>query len=186
MHTTPTRTRIIDAADRLFAMRGYAATSLADVASEAGVLKGNLAYYFPTRQALGEAVVEQRRRTWVEFLESLEGLAPGRAIEQVLIRIREQAQDVARCGCSLGGLAAELARCEPDLGMAAAQGLRILQDFLATRLLPLVPDQSPEQAAERLLGSLQGAALLSQLQHDPEVVRRAVDDARAWLAGLKD
>ena len=47
---------IIDAAVALFAERGYGATRLEDVARRAGVAKGTLFVYFPTKEALFRAV----------------------------------------------------------------------------------------------------------------------------------
>jgi len=67
--TTPkslrTRKRILDAAMRLFAERGYHASSNADVAEAAGLTRGAMLYHFPTREDLVEAAIDyiQRRRT---------------------------------------------------------------------------------------------------------------------------
>lgn len=47
---------IIDAAIALFAERGYGATRLEEVARRAGVAKGTLFVYFPTKEALFRAV----------------------------------------------------------------------------------------------------------------------------------
>ena len=52
--------QIIDAAIRVLARRGYARTSLLDIAKEAGVPVGNVYYYFKTRDELGDAVIAAR------------------------------------------------------------------------------------------------------------------------------
>ena len=67
--TTPTRRRarrkedrpgeIIAAALHLFSERGYAATKLEDVATAAGIGKGTIYLYFPTKEHLFRAVVRQ-------------------------------------------------------------------------------------------------------------------------------
>lgn len=56
----PARTRILDAAEQLFAERGFdgAATSL--IATTAGVPKGLVFYYFPTKKDLLSALVGER------------------------------------------------------------------------------------------------------------------------------
>lgn len=67
--TTPkslrTRRRILDAAMRLFAERGYHASSNADVAEAADLTRGAMLYHFPTREDLVEAAIDhiQQRRT---------------------------------------------------------------------------------------------------------------------------
>lgn len=50
---------IIEAALSLFSERGFAATKLEDVAAAAGIGKGTIYLYFPTKEALFRAVVRQ-------------------------------------------------------------------------------------------------------------------------------
>ena len=50
---------IVEAALRLFAERGFAATKLEDVAAAAGIGKGTIYLYFPTKEELFRAVVRQ-------------------------------------------------------------------------------------------------------------------------------
>jgi AcrR family transcriptional regulator len=52
-----TRRRIIAAATRLFAERGYAATSIADIAAEAGVVSRTVYLDFSTKRALLDAAI---------------------------------------------------------------------------------------------------------------------------------
>lgn len=47
-----TADRIADAGRRLFNMKGYAATSLSEIAAEVGISQGNLTYHFPTKGEL--------------------------------------------------------------------------------------------------------------------------------------
>jgi AcrR family transcriptional regulator len=55
-HTEHTRRALIDAATRLFAERGYADTSIDDVAGEARVTRGALYHHFPSKLAIFNAV----------------------------------------------------------------------------------------------------------------------------------
>lgn len=56
---TPTRDKILTAATELFAGRGYFGVSMQDVAGALGVSKAALYYYFPGKEQLFLAVVEQ-------------------------------------------------------------------------------------------------------------------------------
>jgi AcrR family transcriptional regulator len=60
------RTRLLEAAGRVFARLGYDAASVEDIAFEAGIGKPTLYRYFPGKQALFEAVFSA-------ILEELEG-----------------------------------------------------------------------------------------------------------------
>ncbi len=73
----PTRSRrkearpgeIVAAALASFADRGYAATKLEDVAAAAGISKGTIYLYFPTKEDLFRAVVRQAVLPNVEAAE---------------------------------------------------------------------------------------------------------------------
>lgn len=54
------RVRILDAAEELFAERGYDATSTAGIAERAGVAKGLLFYYFPRKSTLLTTLFAER------------------------------------------------------------------------------------------------------------------------------
>ncbi|WP_448808589.1 TetR/AcrR family transcriptional regulator [Agromyces bauzanensis] len=58
--TNGARLRILDAAERLFAERGFDATPTSSIAKLAAVPKGLLFYYFPTKSELLRALVAER------------------------------------------------------------------------------------------------------------------------------
>ncbi len=58
------RARILAEATRLFADRGYAATSLQRIAAQVGVRKQSLLHWFPTKAALREAVLDSLMDRW--------------------------------------------------------------------------------------------------------------------------
>jgi TetR/AcrR family transcriptional regulator len=53
------RKAILDAAERLFAERGFDATSLNDIAAAAGLSRGTPSYFFGSKERLYEAVLER-------------------------------------------------------------------------------------------------------------------------------
>lgn len=55
-----TRERILDAAERVFAYKGYDGTTLRDVAAEAEVQLANIAHHFGPKESLFEKVIERR------------------------------------------------------------------------------------------------------------------------------
>lgn len=56
----PTRERILNAAEHLFAARGYDATSLRDIAIDAGTRTGLVSYHFQSKEALYETLISRR------------------------------------------------------------------------------------------------------------------------------
>ena len=62
---------IVAEAVRVFAECGYEGASIATVAENAGLSKQNLMYYFPTKQALYERVLDGVLDDWLERMDSL-------------------------------------------------------------------------------------------------------------------
>ncbi|MEH2138236.1 TetR/AcrR family transcriptional regulator [Nostoc sp.] len=63
-----TRTRILQAAQRLFASQGFDGTTTRDLAQAAGVAEGTLFRHFPNKKAI---LVEVATSGWVEILTDL-------------------------------------------------------------------------------------------------------------------
>ena len=88
-----TSERILEASRRLFNARGYASTSLADIAAEVGISKGNLTYHFPTKY---ELVVECIRRNRKQRREQFELPRPASLVAEYVDIVRvamEQARE---------------------------------------------------------------------------------------------
>ena len=85
-----TKDRILDVAERLFADRGYPATSLRDITAEAGVNLASVNYHFGAKESLLAALLERRfapvNRRRLELLDEIEvEVGAGRpAVEEVL------------------------------------------------------------------------------------------------------
>jgi AcrR family transcriptional regulator len=88
--TADTKTRILDTAERLFAMKGFEATSLRDITAEAQVNLAAVNYHFQSKDSLMDAVIARRvepvnhRR-----LEMLDAAGPTPTVEQVLTAFLE-------------------------------------------------------------------------------------------------
>ncbi len=68
-----TAERILDAAEDLFAAKGYSATSLGDVADRVGIRSPSLYNHFKNKEALYEAVLERLLAVFSAPLAELEG-----------------------------------------------------------------------------------------------------------------
>ncbi|MEB3356692.1 MAG: TetR/AcrR family transcriptional regulator [Synechococcales bacterium] len=82
-----TQDRILDAAQRLFARRGYAGTTTRDLAHAAGVAEGTLFRHFENKKSI---LVEVVTRGWVDLLTDLltelSEMGSYKAIAQVMRR----------------------------------------------------------------------------------------------------
>lgn len=66
-----TRTDIVKVASDLFRDQGYDATSMADIAAKAGILKGSLYYYFPAKHEILREIVEPIVRSMLDRLTAI-------------------------------------------------------------------------------------------------------------------
>ncbi len=73
-----TADRILDASRRLFNDKGYAATSLSEIAAAVGISQGNLTYHFPTKRDLVKRLEAETRG---RLQERRAGLRPGAVAE---------------------------------------------------------------------------------------------------------
>ncbi|MEA5582111.1 TetR/AcrR family transcriptional regulator [Nodularia harveyana UHCC-0300] len=82
-----TRTRILQAAQKLFASKGFDGTTTRDLAQAAGVAEGTLFRYFPNKKSI---LVEVATSGWVEILTDLltelSEMGSYKAIAQVMRR----------------------------------------------------------------------------------------------------
>jgi AcrR family transcriptional regulator len=81
---------IVEAALALFTERGFAATKLEDVALRAGIGKGTIYLYFPTKEELFRAVVRQRLVPNLDEIEAMVAAHTGPTAD-LLRRIAERA-----------------------------------------------------------------------------------------------
>jgi AcrR family transcriptional regulator len=122
-----TRVRILDAALAAFGTRGYEATSLDALAAELGVRKQTILYYFPSKDALLDAVIDRAGGELSEVVErALAGAGGGWDRVEAVVRSVFQ---LAGRRSELLGLLREVSR----LGPPAATRLTAALDPLIAR-----------------------------------------------------
>ena len=176
----PTRAEeILDVAQRLVQTRGFNAFSYADIATELGVSKPALHYHFPSKQALGDALIARYSEQFFQALEAIdarETTAPAKLEAYVdLYRAVLSANRMCLCGM----LAAEYATLPAGMRAAVIAFFRRNEAWLETvltsganqRQLSLVG--TPDEAAKLFIDSLEGAMMIARAHDDPERFERA-------------
>jgi AcrR family transcriptional regulator len=182
-----TRAALVAAGRRLFGRRGYANTSVEDLAREARVTTGALYHHFSTKLLLFEAVfleahaeiMAESAENAFEATDEVEILALGfDAFLDAVLR-----PDVQRILVVDGPAVLGLARFT-ELDERDAFGLIVafLDAAISAGRLDI---QGPGTVTRLLFGALTRGAMLIASSQSPEVTRREVSDAiRALLAGL--
>lgn len=149
------RQELMASAAHLFNQRGYDATSMRDIAKEAGMLAGSMYYHFPSKDDLIIATYEEGTRLITEaVVEAIDGVhEPWERLEKAAI---------AHMNTLFGGnnfsilLCADISRTAPPLRIRLIES-RDSYDSLFMELieaLPLPSDVDPTLLRLSLLGSL--------------------------------
>lgn len=181
------RERIVAAADRLFYERGFQATSFSDIAEAAGVPKGNFYYYFKTKDALLEGVIDWRRQCLKLLLDNLNRTHddPRQRLMALLQGLCAGEDDIVRYGCPMGTLSAELCKSGHVLKERAQALLEMIREWIATQLQGIGREDAPELAREILTRS-QGVTLLAHAYGDHRLLVEEMARVRHWVDAVLD
>ena len=182
---TDKRVRLIDAAKILIHQQGFNLTTLADIAQEADVPLGNVYYYFKTKEAIGEAVIEKRAAEYKEMLDRLNEIPESGARLRAFIETSaEELESIARYGCPIGGLCQELGKQGGSLADQAAKLLHDILRWTETQFNNLGFNEKSQDHALNLVSSIQGMHLLTHTFKDPKLANRHTVTLLDWLEEL--
>ena len=147
-----TRERILDVASRLFVERGYAATSVRDIAAELGISNPSLYHHFASKERLLEELLAEPRE---RIAAALRAAPPERAAD--------------RASWIVGGLVDAL-EAHSGVVVAALQDAGTSIEFERRAAVPqesdvrallgeLVADDHPELRITMAIAAVKGAAL---------------------------
>lgn len=167
--------------------RGFNGFSYADVATELGVTRASLHYYFPGKAELGEALVTRYMKRFTAELERLdaEQLAPGAKLAGYAAIYADVLRQDRMCLC--GMLAAEYETLPTAMREAIVRFFDQNGDWLRTVMEEGRADRSmsfdgtAEDGAQTLLGGLEGAMLVARPYSD---VTRFEAAATRLIAGV--
>jgi AcrR family transcriptional regulator len=130
------RSELIETALRLFAERGFRATTIADIASATGTAHGLVYHYFGSKDELLEAVLD--RYTFLPRLRDLLVVSPDRPASEVLAEIAIGLSAMLRDRPEVLRLVVTESPTNPIVARALAQvteeGLALLTYYLRARM----------------------------------------------------
>lgn len=190
-----TRRRLLAAAFDEIHRVGFQAASLHRILRRTGVTKGALYHHFPSKLALGYAVVDELlaahlERTWLQPLAAAHD--PVTAMES-LLRDRASRMDDADVvlGCPLNNLAQEMAPLDEGFRVRIEALLdawrRAIADALGRGQAAgfVRADADPAQAATVILAALEGCVGLAKAAQSAAVLESCGAGLITYLRGLK-
>jgi len=183
-----TRQRIVEAANRLFYHKGYNQTSFSDVVMAAAVPRGNIYYYFRTKDEILEAAIRYRTERISQMLEQWTGSyrTPIERLHRFLDILSDSADAIMRYGCPMGSLNTELGKEQRELQEKAENLFRVFENWLCDQFAELGYAGRAHELALRLMAQGQGINVMAHVHNDPGFLRREKARLGQWLDRLAD
>jgi TetR/AcrR family transcriptional repressor of nem operon len=191
---TDTRNRLVEAASRLFHVRGYGATGIATVLKAARVNTGSLYHAFDGKDAVLIGVLERHlERLGPTVVDPVEGTADD-PIERVFALFalyrRNLSMSGFRDGCPVGNLALEIGDELPEARRLIEQYFGKWTDAVR-RWLEAAGDRLPADLdraglSRHVLSLLQGALMQARAAGGPEAFDTTVDQLRGHVRLLEE
>ncbi|GGK83820.1 hypothetical protein Sme01_17920 [Sphaerisporangium melleum] len=147
-----TRARILAAAQQLFAERGYAATSLADIAARVGLTKTAVAYHFHPKDRLAAELIAPAADDLFSLLGAEHGDDP-RGFVAPLTGF------VVRHRTVIGLLMEDIGGADQAAPGSRGDAIRTFRDEIHTRLAGPAPGAAARVRAWAVMGALQLAVV---------------------------
>ena len=174
----------MESARQLIHERGVHRTTLADVAERAEVPLGNVYYYFRTKDDLVGAVLDRYKQQATALTQTFERHRSPQARLKALVRNWADMRDtVARYGCPMGTLCAELDKLEDGADREAAAVIAAIIDWAEDQFREL-GRRDARDLALALFAGIQGAALLANTFRDPTILTRQGRHLERWIDTL--
>lgn len=180
------RDRLVEAADKLIYEQTFHTTTLADIAKEADVPLGNVYYYFKTKDAIMEAVLQKRSAEWRELFAQWEQLPDVKErLKALMHHMVNQSETLARFGDTVGSLCQELGKQGGSIANGAAKLMSDIVQWCQAQFQSLGKEEAVSvKLAEQLISSIQGSSLLTLTFKEPSYIKRQTDAMEDWLASI--
>jgi len=189
-----TREKILDAAaDEIYRV-GFQAASLCDILTRLGISKGALYHHFPSKLALGYAVLD-------DVLLSKSGAAWDGALNQedpiegLCAMLEDEAHVMSgmrlTCGCPINNLAQEMSPLDEGFRQRIEKIYRVWQRRIQNALAgaqqrgQLRADFDAGEVAYFIIASIQGAVGLAKNAQNCQIFRSSIKGLSTYLRNLK-
>lgn len=197
---TETREILLDAAEELVMASGFAAATVEAILKGTGLTKGAFFHHFPSKSALGRALVERYARRDAELLERNLARAercdadPLRQVLTFLALLEEEAAHaaVSSPGCLFASYCYEAQLFDEETHRVIERGLSLWRERLGDKLAAALESHPPRlrvdpyELADSFTAAVEGGYVLSRAYGDPKAVEREVRHYRNYVELLFD
>jgi TetR/AcrR family transcriptional repressor of nem operon len=191
-----TRKQILDAAFREIYHRGFQGVSVNEIVSKTDVTKGAFFHYFPTKNDLGYAIIDEILKEmilerWIRPLAAYQNPVQG-----IITRFRKliecTSDDSAKFGCPLNNLTQEMSSVDPVFREKLQEVIKLWIDE-TERYLKIAQERgylsekaSPREVAEFIVMVQEGSFGMVKNLRDKKVYWSLFNSLRQYLESLSE
>lgn len=189
--SSPTKTRLLDAAERLMLAKGYAATTVEEICDAAKLTKGSFFHYFESKEALGKELLERFCRAAFERMRQAVAGQTADPLKRVYVYVdfmitMSNACDNER-GCLLGTFAQELSDTYPVMRSLCAKAFEQWADLLKHDLDEARAMHLSRRAldtrglANHFIAVVEGSKILAKTRRDASIEANSLQHFKRYL-----
>jgi len=190
-----TKNRIVETAQLLFHLQGFSNTSMDNIIKKSGVKKGNLYFYFKSKDELGYAVLNRFTEDFMRHQQhhlTNKTARPLQNIYGMMDSMGKHLQEMScRGGCPFGNFAIEMSdihegfrkRVEKVFDTWIDQLQRVLD--AAKQEGELNSSVDSRALAQLLVAAMEGATMLSKTKKNAKTFRNCARSLRTLLEGIE-
>jgi TetR/AcrR family transcriptional repressor of nem operon len=190
---SPTKEKLMDAAQGLILERGFVGTSVDDICKCAKVTKGSFFHYFKSKDDLGLKLLmrycEVGGKRFTDCCCPTGEKDPLKRVYSLIDMMTQRAKDMGH-GCLLGCMSQELSDSNEGIRSMAdnafsQMGKWIAKDLSeAKKLYAPKATFKPQELGEYLVSLMQGGALLAKVSRKPSIATANFSHFRQYLKTL--
>lgn len=189
---SPTKARLLDAAQELMMAKGFAATTVEEICDAAKLTKGSFFHYFDSKDRLGKEVLERFCASGSRLHAACCGdeSDPLKRVYGYIDGMVKLSQTPPFRSCLLGTFAQELSDVQPVIRKACACAFdawaKQFGKEVAAAKRRYAPRASfdPYSVAEHFIAVLEGALILAKARDDQRVVAEQLGHFRRYVQSL--
>lgn len=168
MHMSDKRQLVLETALTLFHAHGYHAVGIDRVLAESGVAKMTMYKYFPSKNALIEAVLSERdlrfRRSLLEFVNGVDD--PTEKFRALFLWHHRWFKEASFNGCMFINAVAEFPEINNSIRQASIKHKALIQDFIESILNLVLATEISQRLSGQFTQLLDGATIAAQVAGD--------------------
>lgn len=194
---TGTRQKLIDTANDLIWTSSYGAVSVDDICKTAGVKKGSFYHYFPSKQDLAIAAMEEYYEQVIKpdmELLMAANLSTAQRLEQMADSVIEEQKDTLTkygrvCGCPLGALASEMISENSDIATKVEEMFGRCKCYMR-RIMEQAADEGVisksdiDSKTEEVHDFVTGLMMMARIHNSLDGLERNLKSGVARIVGL--